>query len=41
MFRFVIQHNEVWQAEDEVIAAGNCGAVIAYDEVKRKRQGFA
>lgn len=41
MFRFVIQHNEGWQVEDEVVAVGDYGVVIAYEEVKSKRQGFA
>lgn len=40
MFHFVIQHNEGWQAEDEVVAVGDYGTVITYQDVQSKRKGF-
>ena len=40
MFHFVIQHNEGWQAKDEVVAVGDYSTVITYQEVKHKEQRF-
>lgn len=40
MFHFIIQHNAGWQAEDEIVAVGDYGTVITYQDVKRKEQRF-
>lgn len=37
MFRFVIKNNENWNEEDKLIAEGDYGEVIEYDEVKSSK----
>ena len=34
MFCFVIQHNDRWQEEDELVAEGDYGEVIKYENIR-------
>ena len=40
MFRFVVKNNAEWNEADELVAVGDYGTVIAYNDVKRKKQRF-
>ncbi len=40
MFHFVMTHNEGWQEDDELVAEGDYGGVIKYEDVRQSRHQY-
>jgi len=40
MFRFVNKNNENWKEEDELVAEGDYGGVIKYDDIRKRSNKY-
>jgi|JFJP01.1.fsa_nt_gi hypothetical protein len=40
MFHFVVKHNEGWAETDELVAIGDYGNIIAYEDIKTEDELF-
>ncbi len=40
MFRFVIKHNDNWQEDDELVAEGDYGAVIKFEDIRKRSNKY-
>ena len=40
MFQFVVKHNDQWTLDDDLVAIGDYGSVISYQEMRKHSDKF-
>jgi hypothetical protein len=40
MFKFVVKHNENWLEEDELVAEGDYGGIVKYEDIRKRSKKY-